>query len=339
MFNKNVFKYDDMKRDEHMAVRETVGWYYWTHELLEVKGPDAAQFLEGMFPNPIANLTPSRARYTTMLDHEGTIMDDVVVFRLEEDLFWISTLYAMQMLYWFGAHKGEADVSFNIITKQWDMFAIQGPRAMEMVDALVKNPVDDQKFFQILDNEIDGVAVKVNRGGFTGEKVGFEIYVPSSIQPEFEERLRKLAPEFGGKEVEEFQIMALTLPTERGFYLMCDLKGANPLEVGLDKNIDWDKEFVGKQALLAVREQGPSRVILGYIPDEDDIHINSRERGGAGDVVIVDGEKVGYCTKTAFSYLLNRTIGYVLVERDKVKVGDRATINDNWVTITEKTFA
>lgn len=58
-----------------------MGWYLWTHQLLEVTGEDAASFLEGIFPSPIANLKPGRERYTTMLDEKGEIIDDVVVFR------------------------------------------------------------------------------------------------------------------------------------------------------------------------------------------------------------------------------------------------------------------
>lgn len=65
MYNQNVYKYDDMKRKEHMAVRKTVGWYLWTHQLLEVTGEHAAEFLDKIFVNPIATLKVGRERYTT----------------------------------------------------------------------------------------------------------------------------------------------------------------------------------------------------------------------------------------------------------------------------------
>ena len=65
-----------------------------------------------------------------------------------------------------------------------------------------------------------------------------------------ENKLRVVAEQLGGKEVTEFQIMAWTLPTEAGFYYMRDLHHTNPLEVGLDKGINWEKEFIGKEALL-----------------------------------------------------------------------------------------
>ena len=77
---KNVYKNDAMKREEHMAVRNTAGWYLWTHELVEVEGPDATSLLEYLFTGSIGNLAPSRARYTTMLNENGQIIDDVVIW-------------------------------------------------------------------------------------------------------------------------------------------------------------------------------------------------------------------------------------------------------------------
>ena len=90
---KNIFKYDEMKRSEHMAVRQTVGWYYWTHQLIEISGPDVVKLLEYLYPNDIGNIKVGRDRYTTMLNQAGEIIDDVVIMRMAEDRFWISTLF------------------------------------------------------------------------------------------------------------------------------------------------------------------------------------------------------------------------------------------------------
>ena len=76
---QNVYCYDEMKRAEHMAVRETVGWYLWTHQIVEVTGTDCTEFLEMMFPKHIGNLAVSRERYTPMLNDAAEIIDDVVV--------------------------------------------------------------------------------------------------------------------------------------------------------------------------------------------------------------------------------------------------------------------
>ena len=82
---KNIFKYDDMKRAEHMAVRETVGWYLFTHQIMEVTGPDAEAFLDYVLLNNIATLVPGKDRYTVMLNDKAEIIDDVVVMRREDE--------------------------------------------------------------------------------------------------------------------------------------------------------------------------------------------------------------------------------------------------------------
>ena len=204
---KNVYKYDEMKRAEHMAVRNTAGWYLYTHELIEVTGEDAAAFLDYLYANPIANLAPSRARYTTMLDEEGKIRDDVVIFRIEENRFWVSTLYTRKVLPWYEAHKGEYRVAWKDITKDWDMYAVQGPESKNILNDILDQPVDGQKFFQILDNSIDGIPVKINRGGFTGEKLGYEVYIAPEHTRLVIDKLREAEPKFGAKQVTEIQVM------------------------------------------------------------------------------------------------------------------------------------
>lgn len=335
---KNVYKNDEMKRAEHMAVRTTVGWYLWTHQLLEVTGEDAASFLEGIFPNPIANLKPGRERYTTMLDEKGEIIDDVVVFRWDENRFWISTLFVISLQRWLDAHKKDARVSFRDITKETHMYAVQGPRSRELLNSLLKTPVDDLKFFSFAANELDGIPVLINRAGFTGEKIGYEIYAAADKSDEIEAKLRAAAPAFEGKEVTEFQIMAWTLPTEAGFYYMRDLRHTNPLEVGLDKGIDWDKEFIGKEALLKVRQDGPAREMVGFTVDQEDIFIGSKQHGGPGQAVYVDGEEVGRVSKMVYSYVLEKNNGYILAWKGALKPGDKVTIHGAEAVITDKRF-
>lgn len=235
---KNIFKYDDMKRSEHMAVRNAVGWYFWTHQILEITGPDVVAFLDYMYPNIIASLQVGRDRYTTMLDENGEILDDVVIMRVEEDKYWVSTLFATKTDDWWYYHQGDYDVDWSEITDEWQMVAVQGPKSRDVLEALVKDPIADQKFFSICDNEISGIPVKINRGGFTGEKWGYEIYMAPDQLEAIEALVDAEVKKHGGKQVTEFQIMAWTLPTEAGIYYMRDLAHTNPFEVGLDKNIN-----------------------------------------------------------------------------------------------------
>lgn len=338
MYFKNVYKYDDMKRSEHMAVRKTVGWYLWTHQLLEVTGEDVVEFLEKIYINKISNLKIGSERYTAMLDENATIIDDVVIFRMEEKKFWISTLFITYLKEWFSIHKGEAKVEYADITANWHMYAVQGPNSLEVINALAKEAVDEQKFFTIRSNEIDGIPVYINRAGFTGEKLGYEIYVSSNKSDEMEEKIRATADKFNGKEVTEFQVMAWTLPTEAGFYYMRDLRHVNPMEVGLDRGVDWDKEFIGKDTFLKLKEAGATREMVGFTIDEVDIHIKGRHMGNEGEIVFKDGEEVGLCAKIVYSYVLEKNNGIILAKKGALKVGDHVTMHGHEAVITEKVF-
>jgi aminomethyltransferase len=336
---KNLYKYDDMKRSQHEAVRNTVGWYDFTHQLLEVTGKDASVFLDRIYPNPIANLKIGSARYTTMLNEEGLIIDDVVIFRLEENKYWISTLYIRDLIIWLDAHKEGYSVAYSDITANSIMYAVQGPKSKDLLNAFLAKTVDDQKFFTIQDNKIDNVPVKISMAGFTGEKVGYEIYVAPTDAELVESKLIEHGEKIGAVQVTDFQVMVWTLPTEKGFYLMCDIRGVSPLEVGLDRGIDWSKDFIGKAAALELKAEEPKRKMLGYIVDEDDAQIQAKDKGSTGAAVMLNDEEVGRVTKYTYGFTAEKSIGYALIYSAKAKVGDKVTINDYSATLVDKIFA
>ena len=180
--------------------------------------------------------------------------------------------------------------------------------------------------------------MKINRAGFTGEKLGYEIYVAADQADAIEQALNEVSPKFDARQVTEFQVMAWTLPTEAGFYYMRDLRHTNPLEVGLDRGIGWDKDFIGKDALLKIREEGPAREMVGFTVEEADIHINGKHLGGPGEAVCVDGEEVGRVSKIVYGYVKDTNIGYILAKKGSLKVGDHVSIHGHEAVITEKSF-
>ena len=245
-----------------MAVREAVGYYLFTHQLMEVTGPDACRFLDYIYPNKISTLKVGRDRYTTMLNEEGEIIDDVVIMRLEEEKYWVSTLYGTKCDDWFYFHSDGYDIDTSEITEDWHMFSVQGPKSKDVLNGISEGGVEELKFFRHKNDMIAGHEVLINRGGFTGEKYGYEVYCQADDADDVQDVIDAAVKAAGGKEVTEFQVFAWTLPTEAGFYYMRDLNHTNPFEVGLEKNIDWDKDFIGKDALLKVRENGPEREMV-----------------------------------------------------------------------------
>ncbi len=335
---QNVYSHDEMKRSEHMAVRTTAGWYLFTHQLIEVQGEDATAFLDYLYANPIGNLKLTRARYTTMLDENGLIRDDVVIFRMEENRYWVSTLYTRKVLPWYDSHKAGFNVTYRDITPEWDMYSIQGPRSLELLNAIVDQPADEVKFFQTSDNTMDGIPVKINRGGFSGEKLGYELYISPEHTQKAVEKLREAAPKFDAKQITDIQVMVWTLPTERGYYLMSDIGWANPFEVDMARGIGWDKEFIGKEALLKIREEGAKRTLFGFTVDEENIFIPARNIGGPGTPVMLDGEEIGRVTKVTYSYVLNKNIGCAIVDNSKAGIGTKVQLRGFEAVLCDKIF-
>jgi hypothetical protein len=149
---------------------------------VKVTGEDAEKFLDWILVNSIAGLSVGRGKYTTMLDENGGIIDDLVAFHKDTSTWWLSTLYGPHMVRWFDAHKGDYDVAYRDITQGWDMYAVQGPNSAHVMNDLVANPVDELKRFQLLETQAAGVPVVVDRGGFTGE-LGYEVYCTREDSP------------------------------------------------------------------------------------------------------------------------------------------------------------
>jgi len=312
-----------------------VGWYCWTHFLLEVTGADVTTFLDKIFVSSIAKTKVGRAKYTCMLNEDGIIIDDVIIFHMEENKYWISTLHLYKLIPWLDEHRENYDVAYEDITPMTEMYAVQGPKSKDLLNSILAENVDDQKFFSIRDNKIDDVMVKIARSGYSGEW-GYEIYTSPENVEVIKTKLAECGKAFGAVEVTEFQVKTWSLPSEKGYNLMSDLRGTNPFEVGFEDAIDWSKDFTGKAALEKVKAEGPKRQLLGFVVDEDLVPIEGMNRGSFGAVVKVNGEEAGRVTKYVYSYTLDKSIGFALVNRAKAKVGDRATISGYAATLTDR---
>lgn len=299
-------KNDVLRRKEHEAVRKSVGYYDFTHQVLDVKGRDAATFLDKVFVNDIKNMKEGHALYTTMLNEDGKIIDDVIIFRLEENKFLISTLYIDKMIKWFDKFKDGCDLDYKDITSKLTMFAIQGPKSKDLVNKIVDKDISYMKFFTIDENTVGDLDIMVARSGFTGE-LGYELYVESDKKEKLEEKIKTAGEEFGLVNITTDVIIG-SLPGEKGYVLMSDLEGTNPLEVGYGFTVHWDSDFIGKDALLKAKGN-IKRDLFGF-------ELDGEAEVEAGDPVFCDGKEIGKVTKFTYGYTIEKFIGYCLIEKD-----------------------
>ena len=290
-----LFKDDKIARQDAETIRRSVGWYRWTHDLVEVTGPDALEVLEKLYVSRISAVPAGRTKYTTMLDEQGEIIDDVIVMHMSEDLFWVSTLYGPRLLPWLEAHAEGKEVSARLITDDWDMYAVQGPDSPVALEKLMDKPLGEMKRFSVAAGSIDGIPVYVHRSGFTGEN-GFEIYCSAAETAVIRAKIAEAVEAAGGREVYTLEVYVRSIPMEKGFALKQDFKHLNPFECGLGWSVDLEKDFIGKEATLAIKEKPRYQMVGLEFERESTEDINIWER------VYLYGVEIGRCSQAIYGY-------------------------------------
>jgi glycine cleavage system aminomethyltransferase T len=329
-----LFREDTVARAQHDLVRNNVAWFRWTHDLVEVTGRDAAAFLDYIYVNSIAKAPVGASKYTAMLNEEGGIIDDVIVTHLDEGTWWISTLYAPRLMPWIDAHKGDYDIAYQERTHEIDMYAVQGPNSLKFMNRLLAAPIDDLGRFQMAENKAGGISVRIHRSGFTGE-LGYEIYCTVADSKALAEALAALNGEFSTCELDVLEVYVRSLPVEKGLALRQDLYGLSPYEAGLGWSVDLSKDFIGKQPVERVREEGPARKLVGL-----EFEAESYEDINQGEIVYRRGVPVGFVTAAIYGYTVDKNIGFGVVSARKAEAGTRVTVgpNDSPAVIVEKNW-
>ena len=318
-----LFKEDETARAEAAAVRTNAAWYRWTHDLVKVTGKDAERFLDWILVNTIAGLPVGRGKYTTMLDEAGGIIDDLVVFHKDEGLWWLSTLYGPHAVKWFDAHAEGFEVAYEDITQEIDMYAVQGPNSAKVMNELVADSVDELKRFQIIEGAIGGIAVTIDRGGFTGE-LGYEIYCAREDSAAVAEAIEAAAAKHDAPRCKTLEVYVRSLPMEKGMALRQDYKGLTPFEANLGWSVRMDKDFLGKEALEAAQAKGPKHAFVGI-----EIERESYEDIAQNEIIRKRGIPVGICRQMIYGYTVDKNIGFGIVDATKVPIGTRVTIGPN----------
>ena len=327
-----LFREDKTARLDAETIRRSVGWYRWTHDLVEVTGKDALEILEKIFVSRISKVDTGRTKYTVMLNEDGEIIDDVIVMHMRDDLFWVSDLYGPRLIKWIEAHAEGKDVQTRLITYDWDMYAIQGPDSPAAMEKLLDTPLDGLKRFAVAENTVSGIPVWIHRSGFTGEE-GYEVYCAAEKTGEIKALIDKAVSEAGGREIYTLEVYVRSIPMEKGFALKQDYKHLNPFECGLGWTVDLDKDYIGKERTLAIKEAPRYQMVGLEFERESTEDISIWER------VYLYGVEVGRCAQTIYGYTVDKNIGFATI-RAGIPEGTRVTVGPNGspATVVGKKF-
>ena len=294
---------------EHLAVRGTAGLFDLSHmgEIV-VRGNGASDFLQKLCTNDISRLKNGQAQYTLLCNETGGTVDDVLVYRFTDTHYMVVVNAAniAKDFAWIKTHN-DAGVELADMSKDTVLIALQGPDAIEILNPLVPDAdVSQIPFFRFTESQIAGIPAMISRTGYTGE-VGFELYVNAADGENLWHVLYPAVMEAGGVPVGLGARDTLRLEAGLRLYGVDMDEQTTPLEAGLVRFVKLDKgEFIGRDALLAQKERGIARRLVGF-------QLRGRAVARAGYGVYQHGARIGTVTSGAPSPSLKRNIGFAMI--------------------------
>lgn len=307
--------------DEHKAVRERAGLFDVSHMgEFELTGPGALALIQKVSTNNARRLEVGDIQYSLMCNEGGTVVDDILIYRLGAERYWlvVNAGNTTKDWAWVSQHaEGMSDVAVRNITDDVALLALQGPMAEEILQRLTAQPLGEIGYYKAM----TGVTIAnmetlvISRTGYTGED-GFELYLkPQEAVPMWEALLA------AGKD-------AGVLPAGLGardtlrFEARLPLYGheidetVNPYEAGLGFFVKLKKgaDFIGREALAAIKETGTSRKLVGFT-------MAGRGIPRQGYEISKDGQAVGHVTTGSFSPTTGQNIGLGYMPPDLSTVG------------------
>ena len=292
--------------EEHLAVRRAAGLFDVSHMgEIEVAGADALAAVQRISTNDAARLEVGQAQYSALATPEGTFVDDLLVYRQagEHFLLVVNAANIAKDFAWItGRIQGLGDALAVNTSSRYALIAVQGPRALEIVQPLTEVDLGAMGYYWFAHGEVANVRATVSRTGYTGED-GFEIFVAPQVADRLWGALLSAGAPAGlrpaGLGARD------TLRLEAGMRLSGqDIdETTSVLEAGLGWIVGWEKPaFIGRDALVRQREEGVARKLVGF---------EMEERGIArhGYPVCVGEERVGVVTSGTQTPFLEKAIG------------------------------
>tara|TARA_X000000368_G_C23058404_1_gene725331 strand:+ start:12384 stop:13460 length:1077 start_codon:yes stop_codon:yes gene_type:complete len=312
---KMPVQYTDGVIAEHNAVRNAVGVFDVSHmgEIF-VSGERSLDFLQYITSNDVSVLTPGQVQYTCLPNDTGGIVDDFLLYMLDENsyLLVVNSANIEKDLSWINKHNLFGCVIDNQ-SDNYSLLAVQGPKSIELLQELTDVNLSEIKYYNFQIGSIAGIDnVILSRTGYTGE-IGFEFYVKN-------ENVRMLWDALFSTSI-EIKAIGLaardTLRLEKGFCLYGNdiNETTSPIEAGLSWITKFTKEFINHEELKTQKEKGATRKLVGLELLDKGIARNGYP------VVTSDGIHIGLVTSGTMSPTLSKAIAMAYVSRKFSDIG------------------
>jgi aminomethyltransferase len=306
--------------EEHRAVRATAGVFDLSHMgEIELRGDGAVELLRHAVVSDPATLEIGQAQYSMLCDADGGIIDDLIVYRLGEDRFWVVCNAANraavvgQLTTLHG--RGAFDAQLDDISDRTALVAPQGPNAAALLAGLTDADLDAIANYHAAPGTVAGITCLIARTGYTGED-GFELFCAAGDAPALWEAIGEAGASHGAMPCGLGARDTLRLEAGMPLYGNELDRETNPYEVNLGRVVKLDKgDFIGRAALQAVQEAGPERKLVG-------LQMLDNAIPRAGYEVRADGRAVGRVTSGTLSPTLGTKIAMVKVPPELAGIGN-----------------
>jgi aminomethyltransferase len=307
--------------DEHKAVREAAGIFDVSH-MGEVwfRGPRAGEAVQRLVTNDVGKLADGGAMYSCACRPSGGIVDDLIVYRTDAQNYLI-VVNASNIDKDFGWFKEQTGTLCDLVnlSDETGLLAVQGPRAVALVQSIADRPVEDLKSFTYREALVGGVKTQVARTGYTGED-GFELFTPASETGKQWDALLDAGARFGLKPIGLGARDTLRLEARLSLYGNDIDEEHTPHEAGLSWVVK-GKGFIGEEALAKQKAAGVTRKLVGFV---------MKERGTArhGYPIVDDsGKAIGVVTSGSLGPTVGANIGLGYVPVGLAQAGTRLHID------------
>jgi aminomethyltransferase len=308
-------------RQEHKAVRDSCGIFDTCHMgRTWATGPDVERFLNYIITNDLSKLEPYNGLYTVMCKPTGGIVDDLIVYKINDEKYWVvyNSSTREKDFKWLKKNSKDFNVELKDVSDQVAMIAVQGPKAEEIMQKNTEQDLSKVGRFNIAELKVSGYEVMAARTGYTGED-GFEIFAPDTSYEDPDKALKIWNDLIKAGAVPCGLGSRDSLRLEAGLWLYGnDIdESINPLEAGLRWTVKLKKPgyFIGQRAIQKMKDEGPKKRLIGLKMEERGI-----PRHGY-PVLNSEHEEIGVVTSGGLSPTLGYGIAMAFVPNEYRKRG------------------
>lgn len=313
--------------EEHTATRTAVGLFDVSHMgRFRFADPGAGRFLETLTTRRVWPMETGKIRYSLMTREDGGVLDDVLVYHLEDlagQPFCFMVVNASnrgKIHDWLQQHENLEQFGFEDQTRQTAMIAIQGPRALEAVESCCARSPGSLKYYHGMMSQVCGVPAIISRTGYTGED-GCELTVPAESAEEIWSTVLEQATPSGGRAVGLAARDTLRLEAAMPLYghELDEDRNAADADIGFAINLK-DREFPGRDAIAAARQNPDTPRRVGLL-------LEGKRPAREHSQVFQGQRPVGQVTSGTFSPTLQKPIAMAYVESACGEPGSRLEID------------